>query len=166
MSADDSHLGVDTTRGSTTVPDGAAAMGATDGKTALRAGEAHALAILDAALDAVITIDHLGCVLEFNRAAEKTFGYSRQDVLGKELAELIVPPDYRDAHRQALARWSADGPLAGAGAGGLLGRRIDVEAMRSDGTVFPAELAISRVDVPGRARVHRVHPGHQRAPRQ
>jgi diguanylate cyclase (GGDEF)-like protein/PAS domain S-box-containing protein len=119
------------------VPDGAA----------LRAGEAHALAILDAALDPVITIDHTGVVLEFNHAAVETFGYRREDVLGKELAALIVPPELREAHRTALARWTAEGPMDGAG--GLLGRRIEVEALRSDGSRFPAELAICRVDVPG-----------------
>jgi diguanylate cyclase (GGDEF)-like protein/PAS domain S-box-containing protein len=108
---------------------------------------AYAAAILDAALDAVVTIDHLGRVLEFNSAAERTFGRSKDDVLGRELAELIVPPAHREAHRQALARWSEDGP--GPGAGALLGRRLEVHAMRSDGTEFPAELAISRVAVPG-----------------
>jgi diguanylate cyclase (GGDEF)-like protein/PAS domain S-box-containing protein len=113
----------------------------------VRAGEAHAAAILDSALDAVITIDHHGRVLEFNVAAERTFGYSKRKVLGRELAELIVPPHFREAHRQALARWNEHGPTPGAG--GLLGRRIEVEAMRSDGTEFPAELAISRVALPG-----------------
>jgi len=105
------------------------------------------MAILDAALDAVITIDYLGRVLEFNPAAERTFGLKKEDVLGQELAALVIPPEFREAHREALARWSADG--AGPGAGGLLGRRVDVSAMRSDGTIFPAELAISRVDTPG-----------------
>ena len=117
------------------------------GQAALRSDEAYAHAILDAALDAVITIDHLGRVLEFNRAAELTFGYARNDVLGEELAALIVPPESRDAHRRALARWTADGPTTGAGT--LLGTRIEVEAMRSDKSLFPAELAISRVNVPG-----------------
>jgi PAS domain S-box-containing protein len=113
----------------------------------LRGEEAYAHAILDAALDAVITIDHQGRVLEFNRAAEHTFGFRKQDILGLELAPLIVPPEHRDAHRRALARWTVDGPTEGAG--GLLGRRIEIEAMRADGSFFPAELAISRVDVPG-----------------
>ena len=113
----------------------------------LPAEPAHARAILDAALDAVVTIDHLGRVLEFNRAAEETFGYRREQVLGEELAGLVVPPEAREAHRRALARWTAAGP--GPGAGGLLGRRIEVDAMRSGGSVFPAELAICRVDVPG-----------------
>jgi len=112
-----------------------------------RVGDAHAHAILEAALDAVITIDHLGCVLEFNHAAEQTFGYRRADIVGLELAELIVPPELRAAHRAALSRWNEHGP--GEGAGAALGHRIEVSAMRSDGSTFPAELAVSRVDVPG-----------------
>ena len=117
------------------------------GPPTLRAREAHAGAILDAALDAVITVDHLGRVLEFNRAAEATFGYVREDVLGRELAELIVPPALREAHRRGLACWAEGEPQPGAG--GLLGSRIEVDAMRAGGEIFPAELAISRVDVPG-----------------
>jgi diguanylate cyclase (GGDEF)-like protein/PAS domain S-box-containing protein len=119
-----------------------------DDSSPLREGQAHALAILDAALDAVITIDHLGRVLEFNRAAERTFGYRKSDILGRELAELIVPPDLREAHRRALARWTTSEPAPGAGS--LLGRRVEVRAMRSNGSIFPAELAISRVDTSGR----------------
>ncbi len=116
-------------------------------RTPLTADSAYASAILDAALDAVITIDHLGRVVEFNSAAEHTFGYSKHEVLGHELAALIVPPAHREAHRRALERWTELGPTPGAGA--LLGRRLEVQAMRADGTEFPAELAISRVGVPG-----------------
>ena len=122
-------------------------MESSQGSDALRADEAHARAILDSALDAVVTIDHRGHVLEFNRAAERIFGFVREDILGLELAMLIVPPAHREGHRRALARWSAEGPRPGAG--GMLGQRIDVEAMRSDGSIFPAELAISRVDTSG-----------------
>jgi PAS domain S-box-containing protein len=103
--------------------------------------EAYAHAILDAALDPFVTVDHRGFVLEFSRAAESTFGYRRADVLGRELAELIVPPAVREAHRRALGRWTADGP--GDGAGALLGQRLEVEAMRADGSLFPAELTTS-----------------------
>jgi diguanylate cyclase (GGDEF)-like protein/PAS domain S-box-containing protein len=126
------------------ISDGSAGL---DPAAMARAGEAHAAAILDAALDAVVTIDYRGNVLEFNRAAEQTFGYAREEVLGRELAALLIPPSAREAHRRALARWSEAGP--GPGAGRLLGRRVEVEAMRADGSCFPAELAISRVDVPG-----------------
>jgi diguanylate cyclase (GGDEF)-like protein/PAS domain S-box-containing protein len=117
------------------------------GGGAQRVGDAHARAILDAALNAVITIDHRGHVLEFNRAAERAFGYRRADIVGLELAELIVPPELRAAHRAALQRWTEQGPREGAGA--VLGRRLEVTAMRSDGSTFPAELAVSRVDIPG-----------------
>ncbi len=110
-------------------------------------GEAHALALLDAALDPFVTIDHLGLVREFNLAAEWTFGYRREDVLGRELAELVIPEDSRHAHREAMSRWTERGPTAGAGK--LLGRRIEVLAKRSDGSLFPAELSICRVDLPG-----------------
>jgi diguanylate cyclase (GGDEF)-like protein/PAS domain S-box-containing protein len=71
----------------------------------------------------------------------------RAEVLGRELAELVVPPEVREAHRRALARWTGEGPTPGAG--GLLGRRIEMEAQHADGSRFPAELAISRVDLPG-----------------
>jgi diguanylate cyclase (GGDEF)-like protein/PAS domain S-box-containing protein len=116
-------------------------------ESSLGAGEAHADAILDAALDAVLTIDHLGRVREFNRAAESTFGYAREDVLGRKLAQLIVPPEFRDAYQRSLARLLEN--EARPGEGGLLGRRLEVPAMRANGEVFPAQLAISRVDLPG-----------------
>ena len=103
--------------------------------------------MLDAALDAFVTIDHRGVVREFNLAAEWTFGHRREEALGRELAELIIPEELREAHRAALARWSEAGPSPGAGA--MLGRRVEVEALRADGSRFPAELAISRVDAPG-----------------
>jgi diguanylate cyclase (GGDEF)-like protein/PAS domain S-box-containing protein len=135
--------------GSNPVPDGETATGAAVDVTALRAHEAHALAILDAALDAVITIDHRGNVLEYNRAAEEAFGYRRADVLGRELVELIVPHDLRDSYRRTLAGWTEGSETEDGGP--PFGRRMDVEALRADGTVFPAELAISRVEIPGPA---------------
>lgn len=105
------------------------------------------MAALAAALDAVVTIDHRGHVLDFNRAAEETFGYRREDVLGRELAELIVPPAAREAHRRGLARWTSAGPAEGAGA--LLDTRLEVVAQNARGEEFPVELAISRLDVEG-----------------
>ena len=125
----------------------ATAIANAESRAELAVSEARAHAILDAAFDPVITIDHLGRVLEFNRAAERTFGYRKADVLGQELASLVVPDRYREAHRRALARWTEEGP--GPGAGAILGKRIEYEGMRADGSVFPADIAISRVDVPG-----------------
>jgi hypothetical protein len=96
------------------------------------------------ALDAVITMDHLGRIVEFNPAAERVFGYQTQDVLGRDLADLIIPPDLRDAHRQGLARQLSSGP------GRMLGRRTELNAMRADGSLFAAEVSITAVDGPGR----------------
>jgi diguanylate cyclase (GGDEF)-like protein/PAS domain S-box-containing protein len=110
---------------------------------AVRDSAARESAILESALDCIITIDHRGLVREFNPAAERTFGYARDEILGKEMAELLVPPNLREAHRQGLARYMATGD------GPVLGRRIEIEAMRRDGSIFPVELAISRVNVPG-----------------
>jgi PAS domain S-box-containing protein len=103
------------------------------------ATEARKAAILESAMDCIITIDHEGRVLEFNPASERTFGYAREQAVGRTLAELIVPPGLREAHRAGLARYVSTGDPR------VLGRRIEIEAMRADGTVFPVELAISEV---------------------
>jgi diguanylate cyclase (GGDEF)-like protein/PAS domain S-box-containing protein len=100
-------------------------------------------AILEAALDCIITIDHEGLVHEWNPAAERTFGYSRHEAMGREMATMIIPPETRDAHRRGIAHYLATGD------GPVLGRRIEVDAMRADGSTFPVELAINHVDLPG-----------------
>jgi PAS domain S-box-containing protein len=99
-------------------------------EAALRASEARLRAILEAALDCIITIDHEGCIVEFNPAAERTFGYRRAQVIGKEMAALMVPPALRERHRRFLA--TGEGPL-------LDGRR-ETRVLRADGTEFPAEI--------------------------
>ena len=95
--------------------------------------------MVSASLDPVITMDHQGRVIDFNAAAEDTFGYNRADVLGREMAEVVVPPRLRDAHRRGLARYleTGDGPV--------LGRRVELTAVRADGLEFPVELAIVRL---------------------
>ncbi len=95
-----------------------------------------------AAIDCVIGIDNQGRVLEFNPAAERTFGYLRADVVGKEMSNLIVPEKYREAHRNGLRRYFATGES------NVLGKRIEIEAQRSDGSVFPCELSIVAIRSP------------------
>jgi two-component system, cell cycle sensor histidine kinase and response regulator CckA len=104
-----------------------------------RQSDARMRAILETALDCVITMDHTGIVVEFNPAAERTFGYTRSEALGRELAELIVPPSLRDRHRGGLAHYLATGQ------GPVIGKRVELTAMRADGTEFPVELAITRI---------------------
>jgi PAS domain S-box-containing protein len=110
-----------------------------------RSSEAWRGAVIDAALDCIVTIDGRGNILEFNPAAERTFGYRRADVLGRAMADLIIPPAQRDAHRAGLARFNTTG------SGSMVGRRIDTTAMRADGSKFPIELSITRVPRPGPA---------------
>lgn len=110
---------------------------------AASSGEGGARALLEAALDCVILMDHQGKVVTFNPAAERTFGYRRDEVIGREMAALLIPPAFRDRHRQGLARYLATGE------GPLLGTRLQVSAVRADGTEFPVELTITRLPSDG-----------------
>jgi PAS domain S-box-containing protein len=103
--------------------------------------EADALraASATASPDCIVSIDAEGTVIEWNESASRTFGYSRDEVLGCELAELVIPPESRRAHRNGMAR------LAQGGHSHLLDTRVELTAMRANGDRFPAELAISRV---------------------
>jgi PAS domain S-box-containing protein len=98
--------------------------------------------ILNAALDCVIGIDDRGRVTFFSKSAERTFGYRSSEAVGRELADVIVPPSQRDAHRLGLARYLRTGTAS------ILGRRIELMAMRADGTEFPVELAVTRLEPP------------------
>jgi PAS domain S-box-containing protein len=103
----------------------------------LRNAESLNAAVLSTALDCIIIIDHRGRVVEWNPAAERTFGFSRSEALGRELAELIIPVALRPMHKRGLARYLATGT------GPVIGRRIQVTALRHDGSEFPVELAIT-----------------------
>jgi protein-histidine pros-kinase len=103
---------------------------------ALQESEARKSAVMEGALDCIVTMDHKGVITEFNPAAERTFGYSRHEAIGRPLAELLIPQRLRDRHRQGLARFAETGE------GPVLGKRIELPAMKRDGTEFPAELSI------------------------
>ena len=125
---------------------------------ALRRSEALKSAMLESALDCVITMDHEGRVLEFNPAAEATFGISEQQAVGREMAQLIIPPDLRDAHRAGLARYLEGGESA------IVGRRVELRGMRADGTEFPIELVRDPDRRRAHARVHRLPARHHPSP--
>ena len=109
----------------------------------LRESETRHRAVIESAMDAFVSMDHEGRVTEFNPAAERMFGLARADVLGRELAAAIVPPAYRDAHRRGLARYLATGE------GTIIGGRIEVTALRADGSEFPVELTVTGLRVGG-----------------
>jgi PAS domain S-box-containing protein len=106
---------------------------------ALEASEARKGAMLESALDCVITMDHEGYIVEFNPAAELTFGYSAAEAVGTELAQLIIPEELRDLHRASVRRTVETGESR------LLGERIEMTGTRKDGSEFPVELAITRI---------------------
>jgi PAS domain S-box-containing protein len=114
-----------------------------EGDAALRRSEARKAAMLDSSLDCIISIDHEARVTEFNAAAEQIFGYREDQVVGELLAEIIVPPRYREQHRQGFARYLATGESR------LIGRHTELTAIRADGTEFPVELAIARLPTDG-----------------
>ena len=107
-------------------------------EAALAQSQAIQTAVVDAALDCVIVINGDGRIVEWNTAAEVAFGYERVEALGKELADLIIPVEHREAHRKALASFETRESQ-------IIGRRVELTALRRDGTEFPVELAITRV---------------------
>jgi PAS domain S-box-containing protein len=106
-------------------------------------GDARRRAILNAAFDCVITMDHRGNVVEVNQATEDTFGYTAEEMVGRELAALIVPPHLHEAHRKGVARYVATGQAR------MINHPLEIDAMRKDGSEFPVELAIARPELPG-----------------
>ncbi|WP_052832124.1 PAS domain S-box protein [Skermanella aerolata] len=111
----------------------------------LRASESLKAAVIASSLDCIITSDPEGRIIEFNPAAEQTFGQSRDAVMGKVLVDLIVPRHLRGRHAEGLRK------VFGNREHHLLGRRVEVEAMRADGSVFPVELAVNEVQAGGQS---------------
>ena len=119
-----------------------------------RVAESEALysAIVNAALDCIVTIDSSGTILEFNPAATRVFGFSRSEALGRDLAELIVPARLREAYQAGLRRNVETGETH------ILGERREMPALRRDGTEFLVEVAVTRVGGPG----HTIFTAHMR----
>ncbi|PKO92687.1 MAG: sensor domain-containing diguanylate cyclase [Betaproteobacteria bacterium HGW-Betaproteobacteria-1] len=112
-------------------------------ETALRDSESKLRGMINGALDAIVTIDEQGCIIEFNPAAEHIFGYKRDSVLGRNLAEVIIPPDMRKMHMEGHERFVKTGNQ------NMFGRRMELMAMRADGTEFPVELTITSLSDQG-----------------
>ena len=105
----------------------------------VRQSEERMRSVLESALDCVVAMDHEGRIVEFNPAAEKTFRYQRSEAVGQLLADLIIPEPFRERHQRGLSHYLATGE------GPVLGKRIEMTAMRADGSEFLSELAITRM---------------------
>jgi len=102
--------------------------------------QAKNTAILSASLDAMITIDSEGKVVDYNEAAVHTFGWSHDEMIGQTMADFIVPPDMRDAHRQGVEHYLATGECH------LLRKRLQLSALHKHGHRFPIEITISPIE--------------------
>jgi PAS domain S-box-containing protein len=114
-----------------------------EAEDALRHSEARQRAILRTSLDCIITIDGDGRVLEWNPAAERTFGYARDQAVGRIISDLIVPPAIRAKHQEGMAK------LLALGESSRLNVRLERTAVRADGSEFPVELAVTRIPLDG-----------------
>lgn len=104
---------------------------------ALSESESRKHSILESALDPIITINHEGVITEFNRAAERAFGHAREKVLGTKPSDVLFPASMSTGHQNRIDRY------LDAGDGSMLGRRVEVTAVRADGETFPAEMAMT-----------------------
>jgi PAS domain S-box-containing protein len=99
--------------------------------------------VLDTAHEAFVSIDAEGLITAWNPEAEATFGWAHDEAVGHLLSDMIIPPEFRDAHREGIKRFFATGE------GPVLGKRLELEALHRDGRRFPVELTISPVRVEG-----------------
>lgn len=115
-----------------------------------KATEAYHAAIVRTALDAVVVIDEAGIVVDFNPAAVSIFGYAREVAVGSQIADLIIPHALRSAHNAGMKSYLETGVSR------VLGKRLELEALRADGTQIPVELTITDVTL-GAKRLFAAH---------
>ncbi|MEN9627715.1 MAG: hypothetical protein RJA10_942 [Pseudomonadota bacterium] len=108
---------------------------------ALQQAEQLKAAIVDNALAAIVTTDSQGDVVEFNPAAESMFGLTRQQALGRPVAEVMIPHRHRQAHQAGMARMAAGGQPR------VMGQRLQMHALRASGDEFPIDMVLWRTDV-------------------
>lgn len=98
-------------------------------------------AILTAALDCIISINHMGEILSLNNAAEQTFGYRGEEIIGRRLSEVLIPEPWRRKHEQELEKCRSSGISH------LLNRRMEVNAMHADGSTLAVEMTVVPLSV-------------------
>jgi PAS domain S-box-containing protein len=109
----------------------------------IQENEARKTAIMESALNCIIMIDQAGAVIEWNEAAERTFGHRRERVMGRKMADVIVPERFREAHLAGMERYLKTRQPK------VLRQRLELPALRSDGSEFPSEIFISAIELGG-----------------
>jgi len=117
-------------------------------RLALERSEAELRRTIDSSIDCMISMDPQGLVLSWNPQAERSFGWTREEMLGQRLSERIIPAHMRAAHEEALQRFAETGK------GSILGKRIEVTAIDKSGVEFPIELTVHPVRTDGRLSFH------------
>ena len=113
-----------------------------ESKTAkLRISEEKYRGLVETSIDAIISTNEKGQIILWNKAAEKIFGYSREEALGKPLT-IIIPEEYRQKHRRSFKRYLETGETR------VIGRTVELIGLRKDGTKFPIELSLSQNETP------------------
>ncbi len=107
-----------------------------------RATASLSTALLDSSTDSVVAIDGSGRIVEWNPAAERTFGYSRSQAMGADCADLIIPAEDRERHRRNMIEIAVNPEAPG------IGSRVEGVGVRADGEHFPIEVTVARVDGP------------------
>ena len=116
-------------------------LGRVEAGRAVTDSEARKAGILGAAVDAIISADGTGHILEFNPAAERMFGWQRAQVVGRLIADVLVPEDLRSTHARGMERYVATGEAR------ILGQRVRTTAARADGSTLPVELTVTEIRV-------------------
>ncbi len=114
-----------------------------EAEDALRETERRRTAIFESALEGIVSMDEHGHIVEFNRAAERMFGRPRESTIGQLLSDTIIPPSHRPGHLKGLARYLETGEAS------ILGKRLELSGLRADGSEFPIELTVVRVEDAG-----------------
>ncbi len=117
----------------------------TDGSVPGRDAEAYLNALLEAAVDAIIVIDHQGCIKTFNAAAERLFGYSAAEALNRNV-RLLMPEPYQSQHDRYLQNYLHTGQRR------IIGSGREVTGLRKDGSIFPMDLAVGEINLPDAPR--------------
>ncbi|MCN4144446.1 MAG: PAS domain S-box protein [Thiohalomonas sp.] len=102
--------------------------------------EAFVKAVLSSSLDAIVSIDTQGMIVEYNHVSEQIFGYTREEAIGSSMAELIIPEEYRTMHREGFESYLKTGVAT------ILNKRLSVKAINKQGCIFPIELTISPIE--------------------
>jgi PAS domain S-box-containing protein len=101
--------------------------------------EARLRATLDTAIDGIVSIDSTGRVIDFNPAAEAMFSWKRDEIMGRMMAEVLIPKQHREAHLRGMARFVAIREQR------FMNQRVEIAALRRDGSEFPVELAVTSI---------------------